>query len=80
MRKKTLANAQAEIVTKAAIEASLTGNIGSHTHSLIEFSDGPRNLSDRLPSWKTRSATFDFVNNSIVSGTGNYGGVLTFAP
>lgn len=35
VRPKTLANVKTEIVTKAAVEASLTGNITTHTHSNI---------------------------------------------
>lgn len=37
---KTLANVKAEIVTKAAIESSLTGTITSHTHSYVPLSGG----------------------------------------
>lgn len=35
LRKKTLANAQTELVTKAAIEAALTGAITTHTHAYL---------------------------------------------
>jgi hypothetical protein len=63
---------------------NITGAAGSATSSTtsnhIQFEDGPRNLSDRSPSWKLRSAAFDFVSAATVGGTGNYGGVLTFAP
>lgn len=46
MRKKTLANTQTEIVTKAAVESVLTGAITSHTHSYLPLSGGT--LSGRL--------------------------------
>jgi len=37
---KTLANVKSEIVTKAAIESSLTGAITSHTHSYVPLAGG----------------------------------------
>ena len=40
MRKKTLANAQAELVTKTQVESVLTGTITSHTHSYLPLSGG----------------------------------------
>lgn len=48
----------------------------------IRFPDGPRNLSDRSPSWQSNSVVFDFVGVGIAgTGTGgNYAGVLTFVP
>jgi len=46
----------------------------------IEFIDGPRNLSDRLPNTLSRSVNFDFVSAGVVAGTGSYGGVMTFSP
>jgi hypothetical protein len=46
----------------------------------IDFPDGPRNLSDRTPDWNNRSVAFDFVGKSTVGGSGNYAGVMTFAP
>jgi hypothetical protein len=44
------------------------------------FNDGPRDLSNRSPNWNTRSVYFDFVGAATANGSGNYGGVMTFAP
>jgi hypothetical protein len=40
LRKKTLANAQAELVTKTQVETVLTGNITSHTHNYLPLGGG----------------------------------------
>lgn len=40
IRPKTLANVKTEIVTKAAVEAVLTGAITTHTHSYLPLSGG----------------------------------------
>ena len=40
MRKKTLANARNELVTKTQIESVLTGNLTTHTHSYLPLSGG----------------------------------------
>ena len=40
MRKKTLANARDELVTKTQIESVLTGNLTTHTHSYLPLSGG----------------------------------------
>ena len=47
---------------------------------LINFPDGPRNLSDRNPNWNNRSVSWDFVTATTVGGAGNYAGVMTFSP
>jgi hypothetical protein len=47
---------------------------------LLAHVDGPRNLSDRSPSWSARTAVFDFVGAGTGNGAGNYAGVLTFVP
>ena len=60
---------------------SITGSAGSaNTAPKLNHADGPRNLSDRLPNWNTRSVTFDFVGSASANGAGNYAGVMTFAP
>lgn len=46
----------------------------------ISYPDGPRDLSDRSPSWNNRSVAWDFVGAASANGTGNYGGVMTFVP
>lgn len=50
------------------------------TSRLLAHVDGPRNLSDRSPSWSSRTAVFDFVGAGAGNGTGNYAGILTFVP
>jgi hypothetical protein len=57
---------------------NVTGSAGSATG--LVFNDGPRDLSNRSPSWATRSVYFDFVGAGTANGTGNYGGVMTFTP
>ncbi|MEN2416402.1 tail fiber domain-containing protein [Flavobacterium mesophilum] len=60
---------------------SIDGNAETSTSTKrISFVDGPRTLSDRLPNSFARTVNFDFVNASVVGGSGNYGGVMTFAP
>jgi hypothetical protein len=46
----------------------------------ISYPDGPRDLSDRSPSWNNRSVAWDFVGAGTANGSGNYGGVMTFVP
>ena len=46
----------------------------------IRYNDGPRNLSDRLPNTLIRTVFWDFVTAGTVGGTGNYAGVMTYAP
>lgn len=58
-----------------------TGSAASATNALrIVFNDGPRDLSDRLPNSFTRTVNWDFVGAGTGNGTGNYAGVMTFAP
>jgi len=60
---------------------SITGSSASTTDALrITFNDGPRNLSDRLPTTLPRSVNWDFVTAGTIGGTGNYGGVMSFTP
>jgi hypothetical protein len=65
-------------LTGTAGSLNIGGNAATATRIL--FSDGPRTLSDRLPNSFARSVNFDFVGASTVGGSGNYGGVMTFAP
>ena len=68
-------------LTGTAGSLSIGGNAETSTSARrITFTDGPRNLSDRLPNTFARSVNFDFVNAATVGGSGNYGGVMTFAP
>ncbi len=60
---------------------SVTGNAATASSAVrITFADGPRDLSDRLPSSFARTVNFDFVTAGVANGTGSYGGVMTFAP
>ncbi len=60
---------------------SITGSSASSTDALrITFNDGPRDLSNRLPTTLTRSVNWDFVTSGTVGGTGNYAGVMSFTP
>lgn len=60
---------------------SVSGSAASATDALrLVFNDGPRDLSDRLPNSFTRTVNFDFVNAGVGNGSGNYAGVMTFAP
>lgn len=55
--------------------------ITSGASETLNVNDGPRNLTDRLPNWKAKSAKFDFVDVSAISGaTGYFGGVMTVVP
>ena len=46
----------------------------------IQYDDGPRDLSNRLPNSFTRTVNFDFVGASTGNGSGNYAGVMTYSP
>ena len=60
---------------------SISGASASATDALrIRYNDGPRNLSDRLPNTLIRTVFWDFVTSGTVGGTGNYAGVMTYAP
>jgi hypothetical protein len=65
-------------LTGTASSLSIGGSATSAVR--IQFADGPRTLSDRLPNTLARSVNFDFVNANVVSGTGNFGGVMSFTP
>ena len=60
---------------------NITGSSASSTDALrIIFNDGPRDLSNRLPTTLARSVNWDFVTSGTIGGTGNYGGVMSFTP
>jgi hypothetical protein len=44
----------------------------------LKCSDGPRNLTDRLPNTFARSVHYDFVTAATTSSSGNYAGVMTY--
>ena len=68
-------------LTGTAAALNIGGNAEtSNSSRRLSFIDGPRTLSDRLPNSFARTVNFDFVNAGIVGGSGNYGGVMTFAP
>ena len=52
----------------------------STTALRIVFNDGPRDLSDRLPNSFSRTVNWDFVGAGTAGTSGNYAGVMTFAP
>ena len=57
------------------------GSAGSASTAVgLVYADGPRDLSNRLPNWNTRSVYFDFVGAGTANGTGSYGGVMTYTP
>jgi len=65
------------------------GNIGSQTVSSatsattatnVASPDGDRNPSTKLPTTNARNVRFDFATSASIGGTGNYGGVMTYAP
>ena len=66
---------------------SITGSAGSAgsassatVAARLQYADGPRDLSDRLPNTFTRTVVFDFVGAGTGNGSGNYAGVMTYSP
>ena len=66
---------------------NITGSAGSAgsassatVAARLQYADGPRDLSDRLPNTFTRTVVFDFVGAGTGNGSGNYAGVMTFSP
>lgn len=68
--------------TAASIATFISGQTfnSQGTSLAIAFNDGPRNLSNRLPSTNPRSVYWDFVGSGTTGTTGNYAGVMTFTP
>jgi hypothetical protein len=60
---------------------NITGTASLATNAIrIQYNDGPRDLSDRLPNSFTRTVNFDFVGAGTGNGSGNYAGVMTYSP
>lgn len=77
----TVTNTITGSITGNAATATSATSATSATNALrIVFNDGPRDLSDRLPNSFTRTVNWDFVGAGTGNGTGNYAGVMTFAP
>ena len=68
---KTLANVKTELVTKAAIEAVLTGNITSHTHS--NTSDYFTKVSEEFDGYSGNYYGRGIPNNFVALGSGTTG-------
>ena len=61
--------------------ASCTGNaVTATTSTNVSSPDGDRNPSTKLPTTNARNVRFDFSGAGAVGGTGNYAGVMTYAP
>ena len=65
---------QTNISGNAAIATSAT------TSTNVASPDGDRNPSTKLPTTNARNVRFDFSGAGAVGGTGNYAGVMTYAP
>jgi hypothetical protein len=61
-----------------AVTVNVTGTVASAT--AIPSYDRDRSLASTLPTTFGQSVRFDFVNASAIGTSGNYGGVMTFAP
>jgi hypothetical protein len=60
---------------------NISGTASLATNAIrIQYNDGPRDLSDRLPNSFARTVNFDFVGAGTGNGSGNYAGVMTFSP
>jgi hypothetical protein len=57
------------------------GNAATATTAAnVASPDGDRNPSTKLPTTNARNVRFDFSGAGAVGGTGNYAGVMTYAP
>jgi hypothetical protein len=65
-------------ITGSAASASTASLATAATR--LQYNDGPRDLSDRLPNTFTRTVVFDFVGAGTGNGSGNYAGVMTYSP
>jgi hypothetical protein len=60
---------------------NISGTASLATNAIrIQYNDGPRDLSDRLPNSFARTVNFDFVGAGTGNGSGNYAGVMTYSP
>jgi len=64
--------------TNTGDQTNITGNAGTAT--IIQSSDGDRLASTKLPNTSVRSVRFDFVQAAEGNGSGNYAGLMTYAP
>jgi hypothetical protein len=68
-------------ITGSASSASSASTATLATNATrIQYDDGPRDLSNRLPNTYTRTVVFDFVGAGTGNGSGNYAGVMTYSP
>jgi hypothetical protein len=68
-------------LTNGAGYITSAGNAATATTSTnVASPDGDRNPSTKLPTTNARNVRFDFAGAGSVGGTGNYAGVMTYAP
>ena len=69
-----------QLATTAFVLANAAPKIGGSaaTSEYLKYSDGPRNLTDRLPNTFARAVHFDFVTATTTASSGNYAGVMTY--
>ncbi|MDF2551938.1 MAG: hypothetical protein K0R77_1213 [Chryseobacterium sp.] len=56
------------------------GNAVTITNNFVTSPDGTRNPDDVKPNTSGNRVRFDFANASSIKGSGNYAGVMTYAP
>jgi hypothetical protein len=74
-------------VTAPSFIGNLTGNATTATTAtsaasanMVNSPDGDRNANTKLPTTTPLGVRFDFVNASSVGTSGNYAGLMTYAP
>lgn len=68
-------------LTNGAGYITSAGNAATATTATnVASPDGDRNPSTKLPTTNARNVRFDFSGAGAVGGTGNYAGVMTYAP
>jgi hypothetical protein len=68
-------------LTNGAGYITSAGNAATATIATnVASPDGDRNPSTKLPTTNARNVRFDFSGAGAVGGTGNYAGVMTYAP
>ena len=68
-------------LTNGAGYITSAGNAATATTATnVASPDGDRNPSTKLPTTNPRNVRFDFATSTSVGGTGNYAGVMTYAP
>ena len=72
------------LTVTATITGSVSGSAGSATTattaSYVSSPDGDRNASTKLPTTSGNKVRFDFSSASSAGTSGNYAGVMTYAP